>query len=397
MTTSISPLNQALIEKTKQNNSQNVQKQAPIQTPVPKTGQDTFELSTKSTKAEKAGIIDKIKANKKTILIAAIGLCAAIGGVAICAKKGILPTNIGAKADKVTKRGNEILEQGEKIAVQGSEIVEESKRQLDEVLELIKRGEKTNFQDVTDDSGKVIRRFLDLDGMEEKAMEELEGDKVVRRTVFNNFENIGKSDISSIEKGYEKLADGSEKCVEGFTFEDGKLSEYQKGWKVSKDGSEKCVEGFTFEDGKISGYLKECKESKDGNIKYAEGFIFEDGKISGYSKGGKVSKDGSGKCAEVFTFEDGKISEYQKGRKISKDGSEKITECFEFEDGKASLYQKGYEAPKDGDVKIAKEFELEEGKWKKVDNKNPDDDDWFDDDEWIDDDDWIDESPNDKE
>ncbi len=388
MTTSISPLNQALIEKTKQNNGQNVQKQAPIQTPVPKTGQDTFELSTKSTKAEKAGIIDKIKANKKTILIAAIGLCAAIGGVAICAKKGILPTNIGAKADKVTKRGNEILEQGEKIAVQGSEIVEESKRQLDEVLKLIKRGEKNDFQDITDDSGKVIRRFMDLDGME-KAMEELDGDKVVRRTVFNNFENIGKSDISSIEKGYEKLADGSEKVAEGFNFKDGKLYQYLKGSKASKDGSGKYAETFNFKDGKISEYLKGSKVSKDGSGKYAEGFNFEDGKISGYLKGGKVSKDGSGKYAEGFIFEDGKISEYLKGRKISEDGSEKIAECFEFEDGKASLYQKGYEAPKDGDVKIAKEFELEDDKWKKVDNKNPDDNEWIDD--------WIDESPDDNE
>ncbi len=390
MTTSISPLNQALIEKTKQNNGQNAQKQAPIQTSIPKTGQDTFELSTKSTKAEKAGIIDKIKANKKTILIAAIGLCAAIGGVAICAKKGILPTNISAKADKVTKRGNEILEQGEKIAVQGSEIVEESKRQLDEVLELIKRGEKNDFQDITDDSGKVIRRFMDLDGME-KAMEELEGDKVVRRTEFYNFENIGKSDISAIEKGYEKLADGSEKCAEGFIFEDGKLSLYLKGGEGSEDGSGKFAETFNFKDGKLYQYLKGSEASKDGSGKFAEGFNFKDGKISEYLKGYKVSKDGDVKIAKDFIFEDGKLSEYQKGWKESKDGDIKIAECFKFEDGKASLYQKGYEAPKDGDVKIAKEFELEDDKWKKVDNKNPDDNDW------IDEDDWFDEGPDDNE
>ena len=379
MTTSISPLNQALIEKTKQNNGQNVQKQAPIQTPIPKTGQDTFELSTKSTKAEKAGIIDKIKANKKTILIAAIGLCAAIGGVAICAKKGILPTNISAKADKVTKRGNEILEQGEKIAVQGSEIVEESKRQLDEVLELIKRGKKNNFQDITDNSGKVIRirRFVDLDGTE-KAMEELEGDKVVRRTVFNNFENIGKSNISSIEKGYEKLADWSEKCSEVFNFKDGKLSQYLKGGEASKDGSGKFAETFNFKDGKISEYLKGSKVSKDGSGKYAEGFNFKDGKISRYLKGGEASNDESWKCAEGFIFKDGKISRYLKGRKISEDGSEKIAERFKFKDGKACSYQRGYEVSKDGDVKIAKEFELKDDKWKKIDksannNESPSD------------------------
>ena len=392
MTTSISPLNQALIEKTKQNNGQNVQKQAPIQTPVPKTGQDTFELSTKSTKAEKAGIIDKIKANKKTILIAAIGLCAAIGGVAICAKKGILPTNISAKADKVTKRGNEILEQGEKIAVQGSEIVEESKRQLDEVLELIKRGKNNDFQDITDNSGNVIRirRFVDLDGME-KAMEELEGDKVVRRTVFNNFENIGKSNISSIEKGYEKLADGSEKCAETFNFKDGKLSQYLKGGEASKDGSGKFAETFNFEDGKLFQYLKGCKESKDGDIKIAECFEFEDGKASLYQRGYEALKDGDVKIAKEFELEDDKLSEYRKGCKESKDGDIKIAECFKFEDGKACLYQKGYEAPKDGDVKIAKEFELKDDKWKKVDNKNPDDNDL------LDEDDWFDEGPDDNE
>lgn len=347
MTTSISPLNQALIEKTKQNNGQNVQKQAPIQTPVPKTGQDTFELSTKSTKAEKAGIIDKIKANKKTILIAAIGLCAAIGGVAICAKKGILPTNISAKADKVTKRGNEILEQGEKIAVQGSEIVEESKRQLDEVLKLIKRGKENNFQDITDNSGKVIRRFVDLDGME-KAMEELEGDKVVRRTVFNP-DYCELAGVNSIIKDYTELADGSKKYAEEFDLFSNKIYSYKKNYKKSAGKSMEFAEGFMF----------------DGN-----------NKVTLYNKGHKGTKE-SEICAESFEFKDGKASLYQKGYESSKDGS-KCAESFIFKDGKACSYQRGYEASKDGDVKIAKEFELKDDKWKKIDksvnnNESPSD------------------------
>ena len=350
MTTSISPLNQALIEKTKQNNGQNVQKQAPIQTPVPKTGQDTFELSTKSTKAEKAGIIDKIKANKKSILIAAIGLCAAIGGVAICAKKGILPTNISAKADKVTKRGNEILEQGEKIAVQGSEIVEESKRQLDEVLKLIKRGKENNFQDVTDDSGKVIRirRFVDLDGTK-KAMEELEGDKVVRRTEFNP-DYCELAGVNSIIKDYTELADGSKKYAEKFVFGSDELAKYIKDGEELADGSKKYAEEFDLFSNKIYSYKKNYKKSAGKSMEFAEGFMF----------------DGNNK-----------VTLYNKGHKGTKE-SEICAESFEFKDGKACSYQRGYEASKDGDVKIAKEFELKDDKWKKIDksvnnNESPSD------------------------
>ena len=375
MTTSISPLNQALIEKTKQNNGQNVQKQAPIQTPVPKTGQDTFELSTKSTKAEKAGIIDKIKANKKTILIAAIGLCAAIGGVAICAKKGILPTNISAKADKVTKRGNEILEQGEKIAVQGSEIVEESKRQLDEVLKLIKRGKENNFQDITDNSGKVIRRFVDLDGME-KAMEELEGDKVVRRTVFNP-DYCELAGVNSIIKDYTELADGSKKYAEKFVFGSDELAKYIKDGEELADGSKKYAEEFDLFSNKIYSYKKNYKKSAGKSMEFAEGFMFDgNNKVTLYNKGHKGTKE-SEICAESFEFKDGKASLYQKGYESSKDGS-KCAESFIFKDGKACSYQRGYEASKDGDVKIAKEFELKDDKWKKIDksvnnNESPSD------------------------
>ena len=375
MTTSISPLNQALIEKTKQNNGQNAQKQAPIQTSIPKTGQDTFELSTKSTKAEKAGIIDKIKANKKTILIAAIGLCAAIGGVAICAKKGILPTNISAKADKVTKRGNEILEQGEKIAVQGSEIVEESKRQLDEVLELIKRGKENKFQDITDDSGKVIRRFLDLDDMT-KAMEELEGDKVVRRTEFNP-DYCELAGVNSIIKDYTELADGSKKYAEKFVFGSDELAKYIKDGEELADGSKKYAEEFDLFSNKIYSYKKNYKKSAGKSMEFAEGFMFDgNNKVTLYNKGHKGTKE-SEICAESFEFKDGKASLYQKGYESSKDGS-KCAESFKFKDGKACSYQRGYEASKDGDVKIAKEFELKDDKWKKIDksvnnNESPSD------------------------
>ena len=110
--TTISPLTRAMVEKSKLNNNQ-TQTQVQAQTPAPEIKSDTVELSTKN----KTGLIDKIKANKKIIIPAAIGLAAIAGGLIFAIKTG----KISFKG-KIEQQAAEILGESEKILKNSEEI-----------------------------------------------------------------------------------------------------------------------------------------------------------------------------------------------------------------------------------------------------------------------------------
>ena len=147
--TTISPLTRAIIEKNKLNNNQT---QVQAKTPAPEIKSDTVELSTKN----KTGLIDKIKANKKIIIPAAIGLAAIAGGLIFAIKTG----KISFKG-KIEQQAAEILGESKKIQKTAAEIKIEAQKQYDEVMEILKKAKEEGFKDVIDESGKTIRRFVD--------------------------------------------------------------------------------------------------------------------------------------------------------------------------------------------------------------------------------------------
>ena len=318
--TTISPINQNLIKNNVQSHNLNsTPNSTSVQAPAPQIKPESVELSTKKI----TGFINKLKTNKKALIAAGVGLLAVTGAIIYNIKKGKTP-QLTEDVNTIIDNGNKIIQESEGIVSRGNEILEESQKQVNEVMELLKQGREKGFQDVTDESGKVIRKFS------EGLMEELDGDKILRQTEFDP-ESLK---IFKISKNCEALPDGGKKYSEVFDFIDNKISEYTKDCEKLADGSEKWGEVFGFEDNKISWYTKDCEKLADGGKKYSEVFGFEDNKISEYTKDYAELADESIKWGEVFDFKDGKISGYTKDYVELADGSEKCGEAFDFKDGK---------------------------------------------------------------
>ena len=319
----LSPINQKYIQTTKANNantaSVNVAPKVNVGQP-----QDSVELSTN----KKQGLIDKIKANKKILIPAAIGIAALAGGVIYGIKTGKISFkgNIKERANeiieegnKIQQRANEIIEEGNKIQQRGAELVEEAQKQYDEVLALIRKGEKNDFKDFRE--GSKLIRFSG--GEVKRTMREYEGDKLLRETYFN----LARQDypISTINKNIEVLEDGSTKIKEQFKFLRGFYGEYRKGVIEISDQSYKAEETFMFgfKDGLdyLVAYEKNYVKNSHNSYSMEELFDFDypgSGKLSSYYKRHKVNEDGSISSAKEFLFdENGKLREFYKNWKIN--------------------------------------------------------------------------------
>ena len=301
----------------KGNTLNNNQTKVQAQTPAPEIKSDTVELSTKN----KTGLIDKIKANKKIIIPAAIGLAAIAGGLIFAIKTG----KISFKG-KIEQQANEILSESEKIKQRASEIAEEGQKQYNEVLAILQKAKEEGFKDVVDKSGKTIRRFVDDTSTEgaEKIMDELDGDKILRKTYFNP----NNLEISRIDKGITQNPDKTESCAESFIYSDGKLSAFTKNYKWNADKTKSCAESFVYSDGKLFQFIKDFKLNPDKTKSCAENFIYSDGKLSNFMKDCKLHPDKTESCAENFVYSDGKLSEFIKDFKWNPDKTESWAEKF---------------------------------------------------------------------
>ena len=286
MTAPISPINQKIINTPLNNSISNVQPQSPI----PEIKNDTVELSTKN----KTGLIDKIKANKKVLIPVAIGLAAIAGGLIYAIKTG----KISFKG-KIEQQASEILSESEKIKQKASEIAEEGQKQYNEVLAILQKAKEEGFKDVIDKSGKTIRRFVDDTSTEGagKIMDELDGDKILRKTYFNP----NNLEISRIDKGITQNPDKTESCAEDFIYSDGKLSAFIKDFKSNPDKTESCAESFVYSNGKLFGFIKDLKWNPDKTASCAEYFIYSDNKLNSFTKDCIIEANGTEKWAKKFT------------------------------------------------------------------------------------------------
>ena len=314
--TTISPLTRAIIEKNKLNNNQT---KVQAQTPAPEIKSDTVELSTKN----KTGLIDKIKANKKIIIPAAIGL-AAIAGIAGGLIFAIKTGKISFKG-KIEQQAAEILGESKKIQKTAEKIKIEAQKQYDEIMEILKKAKEEGFKDVIDESGKTIRKFYNTSiDSTEKIMDELDGDKILRKTYFNP----SNLEISRIDKGITQNADKIESVAESFDFSHGKLLRFTKNYKWHLDGTQSCAEDFIYSDGKLSKFTKDYKWNPNRTISCAEGFIYSDDKLSEFVKDFKSNPDGTESMVECFDYSNDKLSEFVKDFKSNPDGTTSWAEKF---------------------------------------------------------------------
>ena len=308
----LSPINQKHIQTTKANNANTASVNV---APKVNTGQpqDSVELSAN----KKQGLIDKIKANKKILIPAAIGIAALAGGVIYGIKTG----KISFKGN-IENKASEIIDEGNKIQQRASEIIKDAKEQCDEVLALIRKGEKNYFEDFISEDSKQIR----FSGDElKKTMREYEGGKLLRET---DFELSGQDyPITTINKNIEEL-DGSKKIKEQFKFDSGRLGDYRKGVIENIDQPYKAEEIFMFdfddELDYLSYYKKNYVEDSDKSCNAEEMFDFlRSGKLNCYFERCKVNEDSSCSAAKAFSFdENGKLEEFYKNYKANADEEE---------------------------------------------------------------------------
>ena len=237
------------------------------------TEDDNLELSQKN----KNGLLDKIKKNKKRIIIGLLGLTAIIGGIYIAYKKGLF--------NKLFSSNQENFKVQE-IINQKDEILDNASKEYNEVLLIFKKGKENNFVRAIDEVNKTERRFIDsTKDPFTKIIEELKDNQLIRRSTIKLSQNPS---VVKIEKGITQTEQGKEKIAEILSFDkNGRLTSLHRGKDMLTNGIAKFKEVFLFGEDKTTTYLKDCTETKEKVIKAAEGVIFTDKKteyIIDYSK-----------------------------------------------------------------------------------------------------------------
>lgn len=330
---------------------------------------------------------------------ALIGLSAAIGVGAIVTA-GILinrnrvPSEVrkaiheaGKTNTKAQKLAAKVQDEAQIILSSVGKVKEDAQKIVDEVVDLFKKGEEKGYKDITNEEGKIIKKFSQSGEGENAAIElnefEADGTTLLRSSTkyskddalsINDFAKKieirqGKGEIESIEEGYEKLADGNEKSNKIFFFNDRKLNNCIEGIEGFADGSSKTNKLFHFYDEKLTGYEEGYENLADRSVKSNKILGFDDKKITEYNEGYEKLADKSMKINKCLNYHDDKLHSYTEGIENIKDKSIKINKCLNYTDGKPCSYAERIENSADGVAKSNKMFGIDEktNKWKEVD------------------------------
>ena len=222
----ISPLNQAIIQRKqiKNINSKNNNQ----------TQQTELNITTNNINSLNKNInpIEKTKNNKNFIITVLIGLTLTAIGLIIAYKKGIFGKSFSKNKNKeINHNFNPNTPKKNNI----NKILGESQKQYNDVMSLIEEGRKNNFQNITDNSGNLIIRFINSkENTSNKIMEEFNKGKTTRITNFtqtqdNTFEILSIAQYPRINRN------NTGKIRRLFKFFNGRLQEYQEGIKIKNN------------------------------------------------------------------------------------------------------------------------------------------------------------------
>ena len=297
-----------------------------------------FNKNTSSLKKDTLSLSNKISKkgiSKKGLIagaIAALGIAAGIiyNGVKTGKFQGLIEKNV--EGDKVQKEGKEIFEEpkieGDKVQKEGKEILEESKDvfneiryTIDEAADLLKKGQENGFQEVKDESGNVIIRFVDAAYVDpafniecdcsNKVMEEFDASGVLKRSINFDPDDLKIRDIKKYVDSTGKKYD----LIEA----DRLMYTMLKGVEEFGDGFGKVKKCFYFDKygknrDKLFNFRENLELSAD-SMKTKKEFFFKDGKLNKYYENQEFLAGGSGRTNKYFEFDDsGKIIDYTKDK-----------------------------------------------------------------------------------
>ena len=274
--------------------------------------------------------------------------------------------NVLASVSSIQEKGKSIITQSKELQAKAENIQTAAKNEYDEVFEILQNGAATNFKETSN------VRFIDRinkkgEAIGQKYMEEFEGDKILRRTLFetNNSENI-----ICIDKGFEQIP-GGKKAAESFKYYDGKLYEYATNLEETETYI-KAAEEFNFSSktDKLTTWMKDCfySEKERGQGEYI--YFFEDGKgfvwkkdkkeVTDIISGIKTTNETTGEHMSLSYDENNMIKSYEKGieraTEFHDDGVQSINktdEDYDFRDNTLFSWVKGFEMDKDKNQKRA--------------------------------------------
>lgn len=275
--------------------------------------------------------------------------------------------NVLASLSSIQEKGKALITQSKELQAKAEGIQTAAKKEFDEVFEIIQNGAANNFKE----TGSI--RFVDRMNQKgnptgQKIMEEFEGDKILRRTVFNP--NNPAEQSLWIQKGLEKIS-GGERAAESFKYYDGKLYEYAINVEETKTYN-KAAEIFDFnrKTDKLSSWMKDHfysdKEWSQGEYIY----FFDDGQGFAWKKdhkevtdiisGIETKTETTGENMSLSYDENHIIKGYEKGiKRISEyheDGVQSIhtiDEEYTFTNNLLRDWIKGFEMDKDDNQKRA--------------------------------------------
>lgn len=275
------------------------------------------QTAQKPVQEQKKDITFKGRTDKKVFY--GVAALAAAGIVAAASIKGFKPIRVLKLEKEATKLMLQVQNMTANIPKNAQQIFNQAEKNIDYVTKLFKNnGIK--------DSKQIAQIFEDASDKSIQYMDEMAGDKLVRRSKFS----LGK--LSSIEeylensktnkylfedgvltefgKNFEKSAQNVEDIQEVFLFQDGNFVQFQKGWKKLADTTEKIDEMSFFQDGKLIEYQKDFTQFPDGKEQFMSSLRFKDGKISEYQKNHEVFPTEAEKIQEILGFQDGKVYDY---------------------------------------------------------------------------------------
>ncbi|MCD8023994.1 MAG: hypothetical protein LUE64_00480 [Candidatus Gastranaerophilales bacterium] len=320
---------------------------------------------------------DPIKEKKKisfTGVAAAAGIAAvAIGGILIYKNS---PARIMKEAENIIGETSGIKARAVQIQEESEGILQKGREVWDEVTGYIKEGVSKNYDDVVDENGNIIRKFI--------TSQDDEGKKVLDKMIEYTKEGAEKRATTVVEGLPESVEDFAEKTMYKYC-PDGTLETFYKGFERLSNEAYKAAESFRFADGRFREYSEDLMHA-EGKNEAAKNFYWnKDGFLGEYIENMEDGADLS-KINRYFSFDENEnITLFMKDAKTTEKGAGEAASAFEFVDGKPGKYMKDVELDANGDiVGCKKQYEVVDGKFKKV-SENIDDYDEFEDEEFEDD------------
>ena len=240
------------------------------------------------------------------------------------------PINITKRMRKRLIKSFSVQEKSKEIQKRGYEIAENAQKQYKEAELILKQAKEKGFCDKINTEGKSTL-FFTLYGSE-KAMEEIENGKVVRRIEFNS----DSLDISNIRTNYLKTSEHGYKCAEEYIFYIGVFDNYKSNYALAENSESSTFERFNFYKNKPVEYQKGHKKNIGTRCSIDENYKFDNDELRYYTEGYNINEFNSITANLDIKFKNGKTDEITSGTLLVPNAIKSYTEKYAKKYGKLS-------------------------------------------------------------